>query len=122
MPADMDEDKTAIPGDKKGIRCARCGVVITSGNFAVPINGKHQHTCFNPVGIVFEILCFSGAPGVKTTGEKSVEFSWFAGYGWQVVQCRGCGLHMGWKFSGQEPLFYGLIRQNLTGSQPGGGG
>ncbi len=63
---------------------------------------------FNPSGVVFDIRCFSQAPGVQVTGRKSSEFSWFAGFDWQLGLCRGCGIQLGWFFSGSGS-FYALI-------------
>ncbi len=103
--------------------CARCRRLITEGTERLSMNGSHAHTVFNPAGIIFEILCFSEAPGVIATGESSGEFTWFRNYVWRLVLCLGCEAHLGWQFSGAgtPPVFYGLIANRLTRQEESGG-
>ena len=98
-----------------GIYCAACGALVTRSRWRLSIDG-HEHVVFNPAGIVFRILCFRDAPGIVDQGAPSDEFSWFKGYQWNFGLCRGCGAHMGWRFTAEsEPaLFFGLIKGKLS--------
>ncbi len=77
------------------------------------INGQHQHTMFNPAGLLFELCCFWQAPGMVNSGKPSTDFSWFSGYGWQASLCGNCRRHLGWRFSGPQPTFFALITNRL---------
>lgn len=99
-------------GQEKAILCAACRIPITRAKERIEKAGKHLHTFFNPAGIVYEISCFRRAPGCLVYGAPSAEFAWFAGYHWQVVYCRSCQTHLGWRFSGEDE-FFGLIANKL---------
>lgn len=77
------------------------------------MNGAHRHTLCNPHGLVFEIGCFTEAPGCATVGGASEFFSWFPGYAWRIAVCRGCTAHLGWAY-GSGPAFWGLISDRLV--------
>ncbi|WP_320169445.1 cereblon family protein [Maridesulfovibrio sp.] len=103
-------DRTA---GKKKIVCRNCGLTITDPTSGIEVEGRHEHSFFNPHGYLFEILCFSNAPGCMTTGYPSSEFTWFAGHTWQVAICALCGSHLGWKFSSGSSAFHGLIKNSI---------
>lgn len=102
------------------IYCAACGQLATRGRWRIAMNGDHQHTVFNPAGVVFRVVCFKEAPGVGAVGEPSGEFTWFRGYDWRLALCRGCNVHLGWQYTGEkEPqVFFGLIAPKLTSTKP----
>lgn len=113
MVATDNEDD---PQEKKedAIFCRRCGQLVTNAAHGVAVNGSSEHTFFNPAGIVFEIRCFQSAPGCRVEGLPSAEFTWFAGFRWQLALCLSCLAHLGWFFSDQDgPGFFGLIRNRL---------
>ena len=110
LSADQDETDDE---QRRTLRCSACQAPITSVHARLQKQGRHLHTFFNPAGIVYEIGCFRNAPGCLVYGRPSSEFSWFSGYHWQVVYCRSCGQHLGWKFSGADE-FFGLIVNKLT--------
>jgi hypothetical protein len=83
-------------------------------------HGSTVHRRVNPAGIVFEFGCFASAPGAAVIGEPTEEHSWFPGYVWSYVLCRGCGEHLGWHFQGADSPFHGLILDRLVPEQPGG--
>lgn len=107
-----DQDET---GDeqRRALLCSVCQAPITTARERLEKKSKHLHTFFNPAGIVYEIGCFRNAPGCLVYGRPSSEFSWFSSYDWQVVFCRRCGQHLGWKFSAAD-AFFGLIVNKLT--------
>ncbi|NDV28505.1 cereblon family protein [Desulfovibrio sp. JC010] len=107
------EDQDLMLDSEKKITCRECGAEITDNSFATKINDKHEHSFFNPHGYVFQIKCFSTAPGCTIAGKPSNEFSWFAGYTWQVAVCRSCMVHLGWRFQSDSSSFYGLIKNNI---------
>lgn len=93
--------------------CASCDHPITSKQEKISRGGAHEHTFANPAGVIFCIGCFRSAPGCMRTGERTAEFSWFAGYQWSYAACSLCGTHLGWFYNKEESTFYGLILDRL---------
>lgn len=89
--------------------CRVCRTVVTRPDLAVKVDGSHRHVFFNPHGLVFDLGCFASARNVLPTGPRTDEFTWFAGYRWQAVVCAGCAGLLGWRYTGQEHAFFGLI-------------
>ena len=114
--SDIDEIQREDEEDKpeEGLFCRHCGHQITSAKFSIEVDGSHNHTFFNPAGIIYEIRCFSKAAGCLNQGPASSEFAWFAGYTWQIATCSLCTVHLGWYFSSGESSFFGLIAKNLS--------
>jgi len=107
-------DEAMLGPDESAIRCRSCQQVVTSRYLALAVNGQHNHTMPNPLGIVFEISCFSEAPGCLGQGAVIVEHSWFPPHGWQIGLCRCCRAHLGWYYQAQGlAAFWGLIRAHL---------
>jgi len=106
-----DEREETLPLD--AIFCTVCGATITNRDRKIAVQGTHAHTFFNPAGIVFELGCFSTAPGCNRAGEATSEFTWFAGYVWRFAFCRSCNSHLGWYFENGGHSFWGLILANL---------
>ncbi|CAM2007002.1 cereblon family protein [Acanthopleuribacter pedis] len=110
-------DLVLVPGrDKrfrKRIACAACKAEVTSDEARLEMNQKHQHTFFNPQGLVFRVSCFHAAPGTIAIGSPSDDFTWFPGYRWQIALCTHCQNHLGWRFSGKGS-FFGLIENRLV--------
>ena len=96
----------------RALLCRTCSIPITTEKQRIEKQEKHLHTFFNPAGVVYEIGCFRNAPGCLTYGPLSTEFAWFSGYSWQVVCCRSCQEHLGWKFNADDE-FFGLIVKKL---------
>lgn len=113
LPAEKDEEQEGID-PAQAIFCRACGKAVTSRDRKIAVRGSHAHTFFNPAGIVFELGCFSTAPGCYQAGAASSEFTWFAGHFWRYALCRGCNSHLGWAFSSGGKAFWGLILANLT--------
>jgi len=100
--------------DERAILCRGCGAAITSREAAVEVDGAHEHTFFNPAGIMYCIGCFARAGGCANAGEWTDEFSWFPGHQWRFSVCAGCGAHLGWQFgSATGAEFWGLILERL---------
>lgn len=99
--------------EEKVIICASCSNHITDPQSKIQMNGSFTHVFANPHGYVFEIGCFSQAPGCGSGSDSSKEFSWFQGFSWQIGLCLSCSSHLGWIFSSQAKKFYGLILDKL---------
>ena len=114
-PADIDTEQHEEEEEQteEGLYCKHCGLQITTLRHAIEVNGQHHHTFFNPAGIIYEIRCFRAAPGCSRYGPESSEFTWFAGFTWQITICSACEVHLGWYFSSPHADFFGLIRKNL---------
>jgi hypothetical protein len=95
------------------IVCSLCSHHITEPENRIMVDGSFDHVFANPHGMVFEITCFSHARGCKIASMSSSEFSWFAGFTWQIAVCRYCTTHLGWFFSSGTGGFYGLILDKL---------
>lgn len=94
------------------IRCCYCQHIVTYEDQRVSIAGSFTHDRVNPSGLHFHFECFQRAPGCSGVGTTTDEYTWFAGYRWQVAICAGCGEHLGWIFKGSN-IFYGLISSRL---------
>lgn len=103
---------------EKAVLCKACRSLVTSLDTKLSINGKHEHTFFNPAGIVFEVRCFSKAPGCVEHGVPTSEFTWFPVYSWQYCLCSTCFEHLGWYYTSPTDSFYGLIGGNLIIGEP----
>jgi hypothetical protein len=110
---DPEEKEDNKPDFRESILCRQCGHHITDRDKACEVNGSHDHTFFNPSGIVFQIGCYTWAPGCSVHGSATKEFSWFAGSSWRLALCSGCTSHLGWFFSSTDNSFFGLIFSKL---------
>ena len=95
------------------IYCAACGHLVTRTDWRMAVDGAHEHTLFNPAGILFRVLCFREAPGTEAPGDATADFTWFDGYVWRIAFCGGCTTHLGWRFEGTG-VFFGLVKSKLT--------
>lgn len=96
------------------IVCRTCGHPVTDPAQRITMDGGFIHTFANPHGQVFEIGCFLRAPGCDAASGASTEFTWFAGYAWQVGICVSCAGHLGWVFIADRHRFFGLILERLV--------
>ena len=94
-------------------RCAACGAEVARDRDRVPLDGAETRGFTNPDGVEYLIGGFGEAPGCTEVSGPSAYWTWFPGCAWQVSVCRGCGAHLGWRFSGAA-RFHGLIIDRLT--------
>ncbi len=111
--ARSDPEVESSPKDEKKICCALCMHPIAEPESQIAINGSFRHVFANPHGYVYEIGCFSNAAGCRRASTASSEFSWFSGFSWQIGICEQCASHLGWIFSSDSKVFYGLIIEKL---------
>lgn len=95
------------------IVCASCRATLTYADLRREVAGAHEHTFFNPLGVVYTIRCFESAPGTRTVGDADLSFSWFAGWAWQIALCGCCGAHVGWRWEAGDAAFFGLVTTAL---------
>ncbi len=107
--------------DERVVVCRACRSPVTTRAQAIVVDGSHQHTFFNPAGVAYEIGCFSGASGCASAGRPTSEFTWFAGYRWSFALCLGCGVLLGWRFTGAAGGFWGLIVSRLADEERSAG-
>lgn len=112
----IDSDQLEETAELPHVLCGNCRFQITLLQERIEVAAAHRHTFANPNGYLFEIGCFRRASGCVTTGGKTIEFTWFKGYFWQIAICRNCLTHLGWRFQSANDLFYGLILDRLTES------
>lgn len=99
--------------DSPVIVCRTCSYTVTTPDNRMNMNGRFLHAFANPHGHVFEIGCFNRAGGCISASLPSVEFTWFAGYAWQIGICANCAEHLGWIFVSENFRFFGLIVDKL---------
>ncbi len=115
QPVDVLTRENPVAEDRSSpvIVCRNCLFSVTDPEQRMTMEGAFLHTFANPHGHVFEIGCFSRAPGCVEGSASSMEFTWFAGYAWQVGICGSCATHLGWIFTADTRRFYGLILDRL---------
>jgi hypothetical protein len=101
------------------VECGACRAPVAAEDARLPMLGLDRHTCTNPAGVTFVVACFADAPGVRAVSNESSEWSWFPGYRWQLVACRRCGVHLGWRYVRKDGSFYGLIEDRLRAGTGG---
>jgi len=115
--AEVAERATREPAETgPRLVCDACGWEITDLDAKMAVHGRHDHRCVNPHGRIFDIGCFARASGAEAVGAPSAFFSWFEGFTWRIARCRGCGVHLGWRFEGlgaARDAFWGLILTRL---------
>ncbi|MCB0343745.1 MAG: hypothetical protein KDD66_01440 [Bdellovibrionales bacterium] len=107
---DDDSDTSKLHYD---FLCRRCLAGIASREMLCSRAGQVEHAFANPAGILFQIACFSEAPGSIIEGSPTTEFTWFSGYSWQIANCRSCFSHLGWLYVSTNDSFFGLILDRL---------
>ena len=113
-PGSRAAPEVASP-EEQPLCCAQCLAPVARERDRCQVAGAHRHVFANPHGHVFEIGCFAQAPGCASLGPATPDFSWFPGTSWQVAVCARCGLHLGWRYTGQaDGSFYGLILPRLV--------
>lgn len=112
-PSGEEKEETS-----RAVLCHMCRSVLTYLRSEVSIHGRHLHTFFNPAGIVYEIRCFSEAPGCVTHGKPTDEFTWFSGFTWEYCLCGTCFDHLGWFYKAPDSSFFGLINAKLIIDEP----
>jgi hypothetical protein len=95
------------------VRCAACDHELTTTEARIDMLGRHEHSAANPSGVTYTIGCFAVAPGTEIASNPSAEWSWFPGYRWQLANCAGCDVLVGWRYVREESAFYGLILDRL---------
>lgn len=105
------------PRKRKIYRCKICSNQITTSNEKIQKNGSHHHYFKNPSGVSFKIGLFNETRSVITTGEPSLEATWFPPYKWRIVICHKCKKHLGWEYIQENrDNFFGLILDHLYSS------
>ncbi len=107
------EEEGKDPHWEEKIFCRQCMQVITSPAERIGVQGSHRHTFSNPLGLLFQIGCFRRVKGCVDASPPEAQWSWFRGYVWQAVLCSACATHMGWRYTGHQNSFYGLILDRL---------
>lgn len=92
--------------------CLKCNKKITRDKERFMYDGQTEFRFTNPEGFVFDIITFRSADGCREEGIPTEQFTWFKNHSWRFAICTRCGLHLGWKYSGQFS-FYGLIKTRL---------
>lgn len=102
------------------INCNRCNNKLCSQTdmFSISKQG-FMNPYLNPGGFVHETLTVYKLINFNLSRTPpQTEHSWFPGYGWQIISCRSCNSHIGWKFTTtNEQLlpqkFFGLTRKSI---------
>lgn len=109
-----DREENLDRQEGRRLCCAACRHPITRERDRIFVQGTHEHTYANPHGISYHIGCFAEASGCAHHGPATDAWSWFPGYRWQIAVCGGCGAHLGWRYTGGDAVFHGLILRCLV--------
>jgi len=95
-------------------KIANCSSLFAMSKHGVQTNYINPAGCIHETNTVYNLIKGSTYP----TGAPSEEFSWFPAYSWQIILCRRCDMHLGWKFASTKPnlipkMFYGLSGTSL---------
>ena len=93
--------------------CAWCHHRVASEKDRFQYDGRSEFAFVNPDGIGFNIITFGRAPGCRQVGQPTLDHTWFPQHAWSYAVCGGCGLHLGWHYTGPHH-FVGLIRDRLV--------
>jgi hypothetical protein len=108
-PGSVELPQESETETERCIRCKECNHILTNPDLAIePYEGTYR----NPLGFSFHVVFFSDAGGVRDLGSPTTLDTWFPGYGWSFAQCRQCGQHVGWWWSGPG-RFIGLIATRI---------
>ena len=107
----LDLEDLAKP--KSALCCVQCQHRITEHAAGLELAGGHVHIFTNPGGFTYEVALYEYADCIMH-GPATIDYSWFAGYAWQLALCANCHEHLGWRYRKTgSPAFYGLIRDRL---------
>lgn len=118
--SDTDLDDATEQKLRQPIRCRKCEQELSDTDALFLIDSDRLTRVFaNPHGYLHEIVTVRSARGLTVVGPATTEFTWFAGYAWEIAMCDLCGSHIGWAFNAtcdQSPeLFWGLRRNMVIG-------
>ena len=51
-------EEEIIDEESSELYCAACGHLVTRTDWRIAVDGAHEHTFFDPVGILFWVLSF----------------------------------------------------------------
>jgi cereblon len=104
------------------LRCAVCQAPLACTQHKLTMTEQEQDTMFvNPFGATHGLTCVSKifSHRLLYQGPPSTTFSWFPGYAWTMFLCKGCGVHLGWRFTRTPDLkqgpdvFWGLAHGSV---------
>jgi cereblon len=112
---DIDHQRASARQRRRPLVCRHCLSEISDASALFGMDSDNPIRVFpNPHGTLREIMTVRFATGLHLVGPPTTEFTWFAGYAWEVAYCESCARHLGWRFSAVEPAaeldtFYGLL-------------
>ena len=100
------------------IRCAWCRQELSDTASIFSLWGQSTHSAFaNPNGQLKVVITFQQVRNYLADSYVTDDFTWFAGYSWQIIYCNTCKAHIGWKYHSIEnrkpAMFYGLLEKAL---------
>ncbi|OQV25685.1 putative Protein cereblon [Hypsibius exemplaris] len=104
------------------LNCAVCGIGLAVKEDGICMNrGDLTAAYINPGGVTQEIFTMRKVSNISVFGAPTAEYTWFPGYTWRHLRCRGCHGHVGWKYESESPelvpkFFYGLRRGDVVPS------
>ncbi len=117
----FDRDEQASPerlddDASEPIRCRFCDYALAAEAEVFGVGDRPAvATFFNPSGELMEVVTVRVAPGLRSVGPPTTEFSWFAGTAWTVGACGGCGVQIGWRWASTDgpESFAGLLTDRI---------
>ncbi|PAV63361.1 hypothetical protein WR25_16156 [Diploscapter pachys] len=97
--------------------CVHCGSELCQLSHLINMNPEGTSGHFvNSHGYVHDMITVSEATSYSLQGNPTAEYSWFDGYKWTIMNCRGCHHHIGWRFTSKTFVperFFGLTRTSF---------
>jgi Yippee zinc-binding/DNA-binding /Mis18, centromere assembly len=107
------------------LSCSSCSRPLARRKHMINVVGT-QGACgvyTNPHGFVHSTVTVNeliSTAAVFVAGLPTIKDTWFPGYAWQILYCRPCHAHLGWRFSkdsGEE--FYGFRHESIVEGEEG---
>ncbi|KAK9844647.1 hypothetical protein WJX74_005119 [Apatococcus lobatus] len=104
------------------LRCVECGTQVAAAKDVISMSEEGIGSAYvNSHGFVHDMITLREACSLDCFGddEPQTENSWFPGYGWTIMYCINCRIHMGWLFSATDPeneprRFWGIRRCHIS--------
>ncbi|CAA0093962.1 Uncharacterised protein [Zhongshania aliphaticivorans] len=97
------------------IACRNCNQPITANHYRTRVHDQHHHRFVNPNGVIYDVCCFTAAPGSIINGAATALHCWFQDYRWQFAHCEHCAEQLGWYYENDtNESFFALIPSVLS--------
>ena len=98
--------------------CSSCSYPIVKQSDLISFTASGISSVFvNPHGLTFRVVTSKAVmpTAVDFDGSRpSTDSTWYRGYGWTIIYCRGCGAHLGWRYDYMPDNCAGLAGKRVV--------